>query len=205
VPNRGENRQYRPLRLASSALHHRVRRPRRKFSWLLVFCADRDLLLPKTVAVVLGHDLRAGRREARQDGIARSRIRSRGHRDRGQRLQDQRRRRRSGARETVREARARGRRLLRHRSQRSRPLLGSGGKRTAFRSVHPVAPCPRATAGRYSAAGAELVGVPSLRSAKSSVASSVRSGRDNVDAALRGPGAVAGLREEAHELRRPQQ
>jgi hypothetical protein len=27
--------------------------PRRKFSWLLVFCADRDLIMPKTVEVVL--------------------------------------------------------------------------------------------------------------------------------------------------------
>ena len=47
-------RQDRPHRLASFANHQRVRRPRRKFSWLMVFCADRDLLLPKTVKVVSG-------------------------------------------------------------------------------------------------------------------------------------------------------
>jgi hypothetical protein len=46
-------RRKRPYRLAAPAGHERVHRPRRKFSWLLVFCADRDLLLPKTVAVVL--------------------------------------------------------------------------------------------------------------------------------------------------------
>jgi hypothetical protein len=33
--------------------YHGVRRSRRKLVWLMVFSADRDLLVPKTVAVVL--------------------------------------------------------------------------------------------------------------------------------------------------------
>jgi hypothetical protein len=47
-----KTRRNRLHRLAFLPLYDRVRRPRRNFSWLLVFCADRDLLVPKTVAVV---------------------------------------------------------------------------------------------------------------------------------------------------------